>query len=165
MSRVTYSVLEFNDNEGTVVLHLNDESAAMGGDPTSKGGQIIQKFGERIRKVLTKFWIWIVTITLFAIGITGTKMTLFRIMYTALALIFIVTFQVRDLNLVFFFCYCKRNVFDFINLLISVILGYMEKNDVRFLVDGDYHLDDYISHDIHVPIRRYRPFVGKYRNR
>ncbi|XP_065226860.1 piezo-type mechanosensitive ion channel component isoform X3 [Planococcus citri] len=70
-------------------------ATAMGGDPTSKGGQIIQKFGERIRKLLTKFWIWIVTITLFAIGVygSGTKMTLFRIMYTALALIFVVTFQ------------------------------------------------------------------------
>ncbi len=66
----------------------------MGGDPASKGGQIIQKFGERVRKLLTKFWIWVVTITLFTIGIVGDEMTLIRITYTALALIFIITFQV-----------------------------------------------------------------------
>lgn len=68
--------------------------AAMGGEPASKGGQIIQKFGERIRLLLTKFWIWVVTITLFAIGIAGNEMTLFRIIYTALALTFVIIFQV-----------------------------------------------------------------------
>lgn len=68
----------------------------MGGDPASKGGQIIQQFGEQIRKLLTKFWIWVVTITLFAIGIAGDEMTLFRIIYTALALTFIITFQVMN---------------------------------------------------------------------
>lgn len=68
---------------------------AMGGDPASKGGQIIQKFGERVRKLMTKFWIWVVTITLFAIGVTGDEMTLFRIIYTALALFFVITFQVK----------------------------------------------------------------------
>lgn len=67
----------------------------MGGDPASKGGQIIQKFGERVRKLMTKFWIWVVTITLFAIGVTGDEMTLFRIIYTALALFFVITFQVK----------------------------------------------------------------------
>lgn len=67
----------------------------MGGDPASKGGQIMQKFGERVRKLMTKFWIWVVTITLFAIGIAGDEMTLFRIIYTALALIFVITFQVN----------------------------------------------------------------------
>lgn len=80
------------------ILNDGGEFSAMGGDPASKGGQIMQKFGERIRKLLTKFWIWIVTITLFAIGITGTKMTFFRIMYTGLALIFVVTFQVIEIN-------------------------------------------------------------------
>ena len=71
--------------------------AAMGGDPASKGGQIMQKFGERIRLLLTKFWIWVVTITLFAIGIIGTEMTLFRIIYTALALLFVIVFQVIEI--------------------------------------------------------------------
>ena len=66
----------------------------MGGDPASKGGQIIQKFGERLRLLMTKFWIWVVTITLFAIGITGQEMSLVRIIYTALALIFVIVFQV-----------------------------------------------------------------------
>ena len=68
--------------------------AALGGDPSSKGGQIIQKFGEEVRKFLTKFWIWAVTITLFAIGIVGEQMNLFKIIYMALALTFVITFQV-----------------------------------------------------------------------
>lgn len=51
-------------------------------------------FGDHLKKFLTKFWIWVVAITLFAVAITGERMTGFRIVYMALFLFFILTFQV-----------------------------------------------------------------------
>lgn len=53
-------------------------------------------FGDYLKKFLTQFWIWIVAITLFAVAITGEKMTAFRIIYMALFLFFILTFQVSN---------------------------------------------------------------------
>lgn len=58
-----------------------------------KGSKIIEKIGKFIQRFLTKFWIWIVAITLFAVAITGQRMTGFRILYMALFLFFILSFQ------------------------------------------------------------------------
>ncbi|KAJ8961208.1 hypothetical protein NQ318_008891 [Aromia moschata] len=59
-----------------------------------KGSKIMEKIGNYIKRFLTKFWIWIVAITLFAVAITGQRMTGFRIIYMALFLIFILSFQI-----------------------------------------------------------------------
>jgi hypothetical protein len=72
-------------------------SLAMGGDSGTKGSQLMQRLGEEAKIILTKFWIWVVAFVLFGIGITGERMTIFRIIYMALALIFLLTFQVRVL--------------------------------------------------------------------
>ena len=50
--------------------------------------------GDFVKNLLTKFWIWVVAIMLFVIGITGTRMTVYRILYMALFLIFVLVFQV-----------------------------------------------------------------------
>jgi hypothetical protein len=50
--------------------------------------------GEFIKSLMTKFWIWMVAIMLFVIGITGTHMTMFRIVYMVLFLTFVLVFQV-----------------------------------------------------------------------
>lgn len=55
---------------------------------------IMKKIGQVLHKFLTKFWIWVVAITLFGVAITGQWMTSFRILYMALFLFFIITFQV-----------------------------------------------------------------------
>lgn len=57
--------------------------------------------GAHLKKFLTKFWIWVVAATLFAVAITGQRMTGFRIVYMALFLIFILSFQVSFV--IFFF--------------------------------------------------------------
>ncbi|ODM97774.1 Piezo-type mechanosensitive ion channel component 2 [Orchesella cincta] len=49
--------------------------------------------GNFIKDVLTKFWIWVVAIMLFVIGLGGEEVVLYRIVYMALFLIFILTFQ------------------------------------------------------------------------
>lgn len=76
---------------------------AMGGDSNTKGSQLMQRLGEEAKIILTKFWIWVVASVLFGIGITGERMTIFRIIYMALALIFLLTFQVNIL--LRFFCF------------------------------------------------------------
>ncbi|XP_050528332.1 piezo-type mechanosensitive ion channel component-like isoform X3 [Daktulosphaira vitifoliae] len=68
-------------------------ATAMGGDSITKGSQLMQRLGEEAKIILTKFWIWIVALVLFGIGITGERMTIFRIIYMALALVFLLTFQ------------------------------------------------------------------------
>ncbi|XP_057662870.1 piezo-type mechanosensitive ion channel component isoform X25 [Diorhabda carinulata] len=57
------------------------------------GSKFMTKFGQLINKFLIKFWIWVVAITLFAVAITGERMTVFRILYMTLFLFFILSFQ------------------------------------------------------------------------
>ncbi|XP_039278744.1 piezo-type mechanosensitive ion channel component [Nilaparvata lugens] len=59
----------------------------------TKTSQFIQDIGQYLREFLIKYWIWVVAIFLFFIGISGERMTIFRIVYMALALIFVLTFQ------------------------------------------------------------------------
>lgn len=59
-----------------------------------KESVFLTKAASLINTFLIKFWIVIVTITLFVCGITGQQMTGFRIVYMALFLIFVLTFQV-----------------------------------------------------------------------
>lgn len=61
---------------------------------SEKESVFITKAAKLINTFLIKFWIFIVVLTLFGCGITGTKMTGFRIVYMALFLIFVLTFQV-----------------------------------------------------------------------
>lgn len=69
---------------------------AMGGETQTKTNQLVQKTGTIVRSLMTKYWIWVVASILFGIGITGERMTIFRIVYMALALVFILTFQVSN---------------------------------------------------------------------
>ncbi|KRT85167.1 hypothetical protein AMK59_3003, partial [Oryctes borbonicus] len=55
--------------------------------------QVLKSIGEHLKTFLSRSWIWVVAITLFAVAITGERMTAFRILYMALFLFFIITFQ------------------------------------------------------------------------
>lgn len=59
-----------------------------------KESAFVTKAAKLINTFLVKFWIYVVIITLFLCGITGDTMTGFRIVYMALFLIFVLTFQV-----------------------------------------------------------------------
>ncbi|XP_058821886.1 piezo-type mechanosensitive ion channel component-like isoform X2 [Topomyia yanbarensis] len=61
--------------------------------PDKKSSAFITRAGTLINSFLIKFWIWVVAITLFLSGMTGNRMTGFRIIYMALFLIFVLTFQ------------------------------------------------------------------------
>ncbi|XP_048520923.1 piezo-type mechanosensitive ion channel component isoform X7 [Dendroctonus ponderosae] len=62
-------------------------------EPQKKETKVMEVVGNYLKRFLTKFWIWVVAITLFAVAITGQRMTGFRIVYMALFLIFILSFQ------------------------------------------------------------------------
>ncbi|XP_075212450.1 piezo type mechanosensitive ion channel component isoform X3 [Lycorma delicatula] len=68
-------------------------ATTMGTETQTKTSLFIQRIGKQVRLFLIKYWIWVVAIFLFWIGISGDRMTIFRIVYMALALIFILTFQ------------------------------------------------------------------------
>lgn len=60
-----------------------------------KESAFVKKAAKFINAFLIKFWIFIVVLTLFGCGVTGQQMTGFRIVYMALFLVFVLTFQVR----------------------------------------------------------------------
>ncbi|XP_065164464.1 piezo-type mechanosensitive ion channel component isoform X3 [Atheta coriaria] len=55
--------------------------------------ETMKKVGHFVKTFLTKFWIWVVAITLFSVAITGERMTSFRILYMVLFLVFLLSFQ------------------------------------------------------------------------
>lgn len=63
-------------------------------DKDQKDERFITKVLTFFNALLIRFWIWIVVITLFVSGIAGKEMTGFRIIYMALFLVFLTTFQV-----------------------------------------------------------------------
>ncbi|XP_044597083.1 piezo-type mechanosensitive ion channel component isoform X3 [Cotesia glomerata] len=56
--------------------------------------KFMKDVGLVVKKLLTKFWIVVVAIMLFTSGITGERMTMFRIMYMTLFLFFVISFQI-----------------------------------------------------------------------
>lgn len=61
----------------------------------NKKSKIMIKAGAIFKSILLQIWIWIVVFALFLCGIYGDEMTVFRITYMGLFLIFVVTFQVN----------------------------------------------------------------------
>ncbi|XP_015127425.1 piezo-type mechanosensitive ion channel component isoform X5 [Diachasma alloeum] len=76
-------------------LHVTVSAAtsAMQHDSTEIKSQFMKDVGRVIKKLFTKFWIVVVAIMLFTSGITGERMTVFRIIYMSLFLIFVISFQ------------------------------------------------------------------------
>lgn len=92
-----------------------------------EGGQTMKKVGQVVKHFLTKFWIWIVAITLYGVAITGTKMTVFRIVYMALFILFVLCFQV------FLFCFNKLpSIFELFSFVFSYRSEFGEKSCLPF---------------------------------
>ncbi|CAG9784241.1 unnamed protein product [Diatraea saccharalis] len=56
--------------------------------------RLLRILGEWLRAACARYWIYVVVIMLFVIGVTGDRMTIFRIIYMFLFLIFILMFQI-----------------------------------------------------------------------
>lgn len=57
--------------------------------------RLLVALGELLRAAAARYWIYVVVIMLFVIGITGQRMTIFRIIYMCLFLSFVLMFQVK----------------------------------------------------------------------
>ncbi|XP_034951283.1 piezo-type mechanosensitive ion channel component isoform X2 [Chelonus insularis] len=73
-------------------LHVSMSTAIHHDTPEIKS-QFMKDVGIVVKKLLTKFWIVVVAIMLFTSGITGERMTVFRIIYMMLFLFFLISFQ------------------------------------------------------------------------
>lgn len=62
--------------------------------PETRKSKIMMKAGAAFNSILLQLWIWIVVFALFFYAIIGVKMTVFRIVYMILFLVFVITFQV-----------------------------------------------------------------------
>lgn len=60
--------------------------------------RLLRSLGDALRALCARYWIYVVVIMLFVIGITGQRMTIFRIIYMFLFLAFILMFQVSNNN-------------------------------------------------------------------
>lgn len=81
-------------------LHVSVSTAttAMSQDAPEIKSKFMKDVGKLLKNLLTKFWIAVVAIMLFTSGITGERMTVFRIVYMSLFLVFVITFQVLRLS-------------------------------------------------------------------
>ncbi|XP_020278165.1 piezo-type mechanosensitive ion channel component isoform X3 [Pseudomyrmex gracilis] len=77
-------------------LHVSVSTAttAMSQDAPEIKSKFMKDVGKLLKNLLTKFWIAVVAIMLFTSGITGERMTVFRIVYMSLFLVFVITFQI-----------------------------------------------------------------------
>ncbi|XP_012229785.1 piezo-type mechanosensitive ion channel component isoform X2 [Linepithema humile] len=77
-------------------LHVSVSTAttAMTHETPEIKSKFMKNVGKLLQNLLTKFWIAVVAIMLFICGITGERMTLFRIVYMLLFLVFVITFQI-----------------------------------------------------------------------
>ncbi|XP_043673445.1 piezo-type mechanosensitive ion channel component isoform X1 [Vespula pensylvanica] len=77
-------------------LHVSVTTAttAMNYEVQEVKSKFMEDVGIILKQLLTKFWIAVVAIMLFICGITGERMTVFRIIYMSLFLFFVITFQI-----------------------------------------------------------------------
>ncbi|XP_033346371.1 piezo-type mechanosensitive ion channel component isoform X8 [Bombus vosnesenskii] len=75
-------------------VSVSTATAAMNHEAPEIKSKFMKDVGILLKKLLTKFWIAVVAIMLFISGITGERMTVFRIIYMSLFLVLIITFQI-----------------------------------------------------------------------
>lgn len=114
---------------------------------TEKESAFIKKAAKFINTFLIKFWIIIVAITLFVCGITGQQMTVFRIAYMALFLIFVLTFQ-------FSYSVWRKFMYGFwllvivYSMIILVLVYTYQFNKTKEYIEMIFKIDEKLQHDL-----------------
>lgn len=76
-------------------LTVGAATTDMATNPETKKSKIMMKAGAAFKSALLQIWIWIVIFAMFFFSIYGDKMTVFRVTYMVLFLVFVITFQVN----------------------------------------------------------------------
>ncbi|KAG5675805.1 hypothetical protein PVAND_005679 [Polypedilum vanderplanki] len=112
-----------------------------------KESVFITKAAKFINTFLIKFWIIIVAITLFVCGITGQQMTVFRIAYMALFLIFVLTFQ-------FSYSVWRKFMYGFwllvilYSMIILILVYTYQFKKTKEYIDTYLGIDEKLQHDL-----------------
>ncbi|GBP31200.1 Piezo-type mechanosensitive ion channel component [Eumeta japonica] len=88
------------DMAAPLQLTVSTAASAIEADREREGqSRLLNAAGKWLREMCAHYWIYVVVIMLFVIGITGDRMTIFRIIYMFLFLSFILVFQIPALPL------------------------------------------------------------------
>ncbi|XP_049832005.1 piezo-type mechanosensitive ion channel component isoform X1 [Schistocerca gregaria] len=88
------STSALHDLAAPLQVTVNTATSGFGNqNETNKTYGCLEPVFKYVKMIMVKYFIWVVAIMLFAIGITGKRMTLFRIIYMALFLVFVLVFQ------------------------------------------------------------------------
>nr|XP_026488209.1 piezo-type mechanosensitive ion channel component isoform X2 [Vanessa tameamea] len=131
-------------------LHLTVSAAATGVDASREEEQrsrLLVALGEWLRAACARYWIYVVVIMLFVIGITGERMTIFRIIYMFLFLFFILMFQIswywwRRLMYVFWITVI---IYSMINLILIYIYQF---DNFSKTIETYLMINERLQHDL-----------------
>lgn len=109
--------------------------------------RLLITLGELLRAAAARYWIYVVVIMLFVIGITGERMTIFRIIYMFLFLGFVLMFQIS-------WYWWRRLMYTFwivviIYAMLNLILIYIYQFDNFSKIIANYLLiNEKLQHDL-----------------
>ncbi|CAH0602965.1 unnamed protein product [Chrysodeixis includens] len=112
-----------------------------------KRSRLLGALGELLRAACARYWIYVVVIMLFVIGITGDRMTIFRIIYMFLFLAFILMFQIS-------WYWWRRTMYMFwivviIYSMINLILIYVYQFDnFSKMIEKYLLINERLQHDL-----------------
>ncbi|XP_063376521.1 piezo-type mechanosensitive ion channel component isoform X1 [Cydia fagiglandana] len=109
--------------------------------------RLLSKVGDFLRAACARYWIYVVVIMLFVIGITGTRMTIFRIVYMFLCLGFILMFQMswywwRRLMYIFWITVI---IYSMINLILIYIYQF---DGFPYTIEKYLHISVQLQNDL-----------------
>ncbi|XP_053604167.1 piezo-type mechanosensitive ion channel component isoform X3 [Plodia interpunctella] len=128
---------------------------------TEYQSRLLRVLGVSFRRFCARYWIYVVVIMLFVIGITGDRMTIFRIIYMFLFLVFILMFQIswyywRRLMYVFWITLIMYSMLNLILIYIYQFDNFSKTIETYLMINEklqhDLGLDTYDPADLFVKL-------------
>ncbi|XP_045536669.1 piezo-type mechanosensitive ion channel component isoform X2 [Papilio machaon] len=130
-------------------LHLTASTAGAGVEGASEEprSRLLRALGAWLRSACARYWIYVVVIMLFVIGVTGERMTIFRIIYMFLFLAFILMFQIswywwRRLMYMFWITVI---IYSMINLILIYIYQF---DNFSKMIEKYLLINERLQHDL-----------------
>ncbi|XP_013168199.1 PREDICTED: piezo-type mechanosensitive ion channel component isoform X3 [Papilio xuthus] len=130
-------------------LHLTASTAGAGveGVREEPRSRLLRALGAWLRAACARYWIYVVVIMLFVIGVTGDRMTIFRIIYMFLFLAFILMFQIswywwRRLMYMFWITVI---IYSMINLILIYIYQF---DNFSKMIEKYLLINERLQHDL-----------------
>ncbi|XP_045785108.1 piezo-type mechanosensitive ion channel component isoform X16 [Maniola jurtina] len=131
-------------------LHLAVSTAASAAEASreeERRSRLLIALGAWMRAACARYWIYVVVIMLFVIGITGDRMTIFRIIYMFLFLVFILMFQIswywwRRLMYIFWITVI---IYSMINLILIYIYQF---DNFSKTIETYLYINEKLQHDL-----------------